>query len=99
MPEFGLGFCDILIFLSPFLFLYILKRFKKIRFSVGASGAVSVGVLCFFAQRVNLRYGLYYEGRDAVMIGLVYIVSGIFYLIMERQINHHLKGTKLDKDE
>lgn len=85
MPEFGYGIGDLLIFVSPFAVLYALKRIRAIDFSIGAGGAVLVGLLCLLARRVNLRYGMYYEGATAVGVGLLYIAGGAVYLIWERR--------------
>jgi len=85
MPEFGYGIGDFLIFLTPFAVLYVLKRVRIVDFSIGAAGAVFVGVLCLLSQRVSLRYGIHYDDTAAFGVGVLYIVGGTAYLIWERQ--------------
>ncbi len=77
MPEFGYGVGDVVIFLIPFLLLYFLKRFANLHFSVAAGGIIVVGIMCCFAQRVNLRYGVVFEGRSILLVAGLYIALGI----------------------
>ena len=98
MPEFGLGVYDVVVFLSPFLLLYLWKRWRNLSFSVGASGVIVLGVLCILSQRVNPRYGLLYEGTAAVAVGSLYIIAGLFYLAMERKRTRR-RDKRTDGDE
>ena len=83
MPDFGLGVGDLMIFVAPFALLYLLRRLGVWRYSIGAGGFVIVGVFCLFARGVSLRYCVYFEGCEAVAIGLLYMAGGTTHLIWQ----------------
>ena len=92
MPEFGFGLGDLVLLFVPILILFVLKRTGVIGFSIWASGLVAIGILCIFAQRVNLPHGVIYEGKSAAVIGFIYIIGGSVYLVEE--MRHHRRAAK-----
>ncbi len=76
MPEFGYGAgFDLFMFIVPFAVLWVVRKMGVPIPSIGATGFMIVGALCIFTQSVNHRYLTHFEGRDAIVIGMLYIVA------------------------
>lgn len=99
MPVFGFGPAfDLIMFLFPFVGIWVLKRIACPKIDVASAGFIVIGLLCVLTQRIKYRYGAYHEGSVAVGLGLFYMVTGAMTLLTKNRTRSKQMGDDDDRD-